>query len=191
MPTPAQIQKNLDALYEDFNSNFTALYLPMVELKRLMFKRIFGVGTSGGTNSEGQKLPTKPYSTTPIYVSPRSVNSVTSKFKFGKPPEGESKGKPIKSMYFPNGYAQLKKETPAKLPLELTGRLKDAFFDLELLEQGLQATFDLPDSESGKVAGLEARYGIIFTPTGFEQDEFLEEHVLILAQQITNAMNQR
>jgi len=175
MPTPAQIRKILDALYEDFNSNFTALYLPMVELKRLMFKRIFGVGTSGGTNSEGQKLPTKPYSTTPIYVSPRSVNSVTSKFQFGKPPEGESKGKPINSMYFPNGYAQLKKETPAKLPLELTGRLKGGFLSEEVITEGLEAAIALPASESGKVDGLELKYGIIYQPTAFEQEQMLEK----------------
>jgi len=187
--TPEQIKQRTDVLYEEYLSNFEPLYLAIIEIKRLMFKRIFGVGTSGGTNSEGQKLPSKPYSTKPIYVSEKSVNGVTSKFQFGKPPEGKTKGKPIKSMYFPNGYAQLKKETPAKLPLELTGRLKSGFQDQEILTEGLTAAVGLPESESGKAQGLEARYGIIFQPTGFEQDEMLEYHAELLAQSIINALN--
>ena len=189
--TPEQIKQRTDALYEGFLSDFQPLYLAVIELKRTMFKRIFGVGTSGGTTSEGQKLPSKPYGTKPIYVSAKSVNGVTAKFQFGKPPEGQTKGKPIKSMYFPNGYAQLKKETPAKLPLELTGRLKGGFFEQEVLTEGLTAGVLLPDSELGKAAGLQARYGIIFQPTGFEQDKMLEEHAILIAEQITNAMNKQ
>jgi hypothetical protein len=148
-----------------------------------MFKRIFGTGSSGGTNSEGQKLPTKPYSTTPVYVSPRSLRNAPSKFKKGKT------GNPIESLYFPNGYAQIKSETSAKLPLELTGRLKGGFFEQEVLTEGLTAGVALPDSETGKAAGLEARYGIIFQPTGFEQDAMLEEHAQLLAQSIINGLN--
>ena len=130
MPTPAQIQKNLDELYNDWTSKFTALYGPVRELKRIMFKRIFGTGSSGGSNSDGQKLPTKPYSTTPIYVSPRSLRNAPSKFKVGK------RGEPIESLYFPGGYAQLKQGTSAKLPLELTGRLKGGFLSEEAPTDG-------------------------------------------------------
>lgn len=196
--TPDQVQQSLNVLLEGWISKFTPLYLPVREMKRLMFKRIFGVGTSGGTNSEGQKLPSIPYSTTPIYVSPRSVNGVTAKFQFGKPPEGESKGKPINSMYFPNGYAQLKKETPAKLPLELTGRLKGGFLSEDVITEGLTAAIALPESEKEKAKGLQfgngrgfKGYGIIFQPTGFEQDAMLEEHALLIAEQIINAMNKQ
>lgn len=189
--TPEQIKQRTDALYEDYLSDFKPLYLAVIEMKRLMFKRIFGVGTTGGTNSEGQKLPSKPYGTKPIYVSGKSVNAVTPKFQFGKPPEGKTKGKPIKSMYFPDGYAQLKKETPAKLPLELTGRLKGGFFEQEVLTEGLTAGVGFPASESEKVKGLQARYGIIFEPTGFEQDAMLEEHAELLAQSIINALNKQ
>jgi hypothetical protein len=182
MPTPAEIQKSLDNLYQGFTSNFTVLYAPVRELKRIMFKRIFGTGSSGGSNTAGEKLPTKPYSTTPIYVSPRSLRNAPSKFKVGK------RGTPIKSLFFPGGYAQLKQGTSAKLPLELTGRLKGGFLSEEVITEGLEAAIALPGSETGKVDGLEAMYGTIFLPTKEEQEAMLEEHAILLAEQITNAM---
>ena len=182
MPTPAQIQANLDALYSDFTSEFTPLYTAVREMKRIMFKRIFGTGSSGGSNSEGQKLPTKPYSTTPIYVSPRSLANAPSKFKVGKRDE------PIESLYFPGGYAQLKTGTSRKLPLELTGRLKGGFLNEDVLAEGLSAGILIPESEAKKVEGLEARYGIIFQPTAEEQAEMLEDHAQLLVEQIINAI---
>jgi hypothetical protein len=183
MPTPAEIQKNLDALYEGWTSKFTALYGPVRELKRIMFKRIFGTGSSGGTNTAGDKLPTVPYSTKPIYVSPRALASAPSKYKIGK------RGEPIKSLYFPGGYAELKKGTSRKLPLELTGRLKGGFLSSEVLTEGLEAAITVPASEEGKIDGLEAKYGTIFLPTAEEQAEMLEDHAAELVQQIINAMN--
>jgi hypothetical protein len=190
MPTPAEIQKNLDALYEGWTSKFTALYGPVRELKRIMFKRIFGTGSSGGTNSAGDKLPSVPYKTTPIYVSPRSLANAPSRFKVGK------LGEPIKSLYFPEGYAQLKQETSRKLPLELTGRLKGGFLSQEVITEGLTAGIGLPDSEKEKAQGLQfgngkrfKGYGPIFQPTPEEQAEMLEDHAAELVQQIINAMN--
>jgi hypothetical protein len=183
MPTPAEIQKNLDELYNDWTSKFTALYGPVRELKRIMFKRIFGTGSSGGTNTAGEKLPTVPYSTKPIYVSPRALASAPSKYKVGK------RGEPIKSLFFPGGYAELKKGTSRKLPLELTGRLKGGFLSSDVLTEGLEAAITVPASEDGKIDGLEAKYGTIFLPTAEEQAEMLEDHAAELVQQIINAMN--
>jgi hypothetical protein len=183
MPTPAEIQKNLDELYNDWTNKFTALYGPVRELKRIMFKRIFGTGSSGGTNTAGEKLPTVPYSTKPIYVSPRALASAPSKFKVGK------RGEPIKSLFFPGGYAELKKGTSRKLPLELTGRLKGGFLSSDVLTEGLEAAITVPASEEGKIDGLEAKYGTIFLPTPEEQAEMLEDHAAELVQQIINAMN--
>jgi hypothetical protein len=148
-----------------------------------MFKRIFGTGSSGGTNTAGDKLPTVPYSTKPIYVSPRALASAPSKYKVGK------RGEPIKSLYFPGGYAELKKGTSRKLPLELTGRLKGGFLSSEVLTEGLEAAITVPASEEGKIDGLEAKYGTIFLPTAEEQAEMLEDHAAELVQQIINAMN--
>jgi hypothetical protein len=189
MPTPAEIQKNLDELYNDWATNFTPLYLAVIELKRLMGKRIFGTGTSGGSNTAGQKLPTFSYSTKPIYVSAITIQDAPSKFKVGK------RGEPIKSLYFAGGYAQLKKQTSRKLPLELTGFLKGGFFGQEVITEGLTAGIGLPESESAKAEGLQfgnrnfKGYGPIFQPTKEEQDEFLEDHAAELVQQIINAMN--
>jgi hypothetical protein len=191
MPTPAEIQKNLDELYNDWATNFTPLYLAVIELKRLMGKRIFGTGTSGGSNTAGQKLPTFSYSTKPIYVSSITIQDAPSKFKVGK------RGEPIKSLYFAGGYAQLKKQTSRKLPLELTGFLKGGFFEQEVITEGLTAGIGLPESESAKAEGLQfgnrnfKGYGPIFQPTKEEQDEILEDHAQLLVEQIIKAMNKR
>jgi hypothetical protein len=183
MPTPAEIQKNLDVLYEGWLSKFTPLYVAVREMKRIMFKRIFGTGSKGGTNSAGDKLPSVPYSTKPIYVSPRALASAPSKYKKGK------RGEPIESLYFPGGYAELKKGTSRKLPLELTGRLKGGFLSSEVITEGLEAAITVPASELGKIEGLEAKYGIIFLPTKEEQEEMLQDHAEELVQQIINAMS--
>lgn len=183
-------------LYEGWLSKFTPLYVAVRELKRIMFKRIFGTGSKGGTNSAGDKLPSVPYKTTPIYVSPRSLANAPSRFKVGKPPEGETTGKPIKSLYFPEGYAQLKQETSRKLPLELTGRLKGGFLSQEVITEGLTAGIGLPDSEKEKAEGLQfgngkkfKGYGPIFQPTKEEQEAMLQDHAQLLVEQIINAMN--
>lgn len=153
--TPDDIKKNLDILYEGWTSKFTALYGPVRELKRIMFKRIFGTGSKGGTNTAGSKLPTTPYSTKPIYVSPRSLANAPSKFKVGK------RGEPIESLYFPGGYAQIKTDTSRKLPLELTGRLKGGFLNEDVITEGLSAAIALPESEQKKrmaLRGSTAQY---------------------------------
>lgn len=183
--TPEQINKNLEELYEGWKSKFTALYIPVRELKRIMFKRIFGTGSKGGTNTAGEKLPTVPYSTKPIYVSPRTLASAPSKYKKGK------RGEPIESLYFPNGYAELKKGTSRKLPLELTGRLKAGFLNEDVITEGLEAAIVAPASELGKIQGLEAKYGTIFLPTKEEQEEMLQDHAEQLVEQIINAMTKR
>jgi hypothetical protein len=185
MPTPAEIQKNLDALYEDFLNDFQPLYSAVIELKRLMFKRIFGTGNKGGTNAAGTNLPTKGYSTKSIYVSSKSIQDAPSKFKVGK------RGEPIKSLFFPEGYNQLKTQTSRNLPLELTGNLKGAFQDSAIIAEGLTSGIALPESESGKVKGLETKYGPIFVPTAEEQAELLEDHAQLLVEQIIKAMNKR
>ncbi len=61
----------------------------------------------------------------------------------------------------------------------------------EVITEGLEAAIALPASESGKVNGLEAKYGIIFQPTAFEQEAMLEEHAILIAEEITNALNKQ
>jgi hypothetical protein len=186
MATIKEINAKMDALNKEWNTNFKPLYRAGMNLKRVMFKRIFGKGNSGGYNSEMQKLPTFPYSTEPIYVDPNSLRNAPASFKFGKATidsKGKKKkGKPIKSLYFPLGYAQLKTKTSAKLPLQLTGKLAGGFLQSEVLKDGLSVSVRLPDSEADKAEGLELGnrnfkgYGIIFQPTDMEQEEFLELH---------------
>jgi hypothetical protein len=145
-----------------------------------MFKRIFGKGNSGGYNTAMQELPTKDYSTEPIYVDPKSLRNAPASFKFGKPTtdsKGKTKkGKPIKSLYFAGGYAELKTKTSATLPLQLTGKLAGGFLQSEVIKDGLSVSVTLPESELGKSQGLEKKYGVIFQPTDMEEEEFLLLH---------------
>ena len=186
MPTIKETKVKLDALYSDWLKEFKPLYRAGNNLKRVMFKRIFGKGRSGGFNTAMDSLPTFPYSTNPIYVDPKSVRNAPASFKFGKSTTDskgkKKKGKPIKSLYFPEGYAQLKTKTSATLPLQLTGKLAGGFDKSEVVKDGLSVSVTLPDSEADKAEGLELGnrnfkgYGIIFQPTDMEQEEFLLLH---------------
>jgi hypothetical protein len=177
--TIAEFQQKSQAITEAWSTNFIPLYRAVEDLKGLMFIRIFGTGTTGGSNSAGDKLPTVPYSTTPIYVSPSSVKNAPGSFKKGK------RGTPIQSLYFPNGYAQLKSQTSAVLPLQLTGALKNGFQTSPIEESGLSASLTIQSSEEGKVEGLENKYGAIFEPTNEEINEF----EISLSEFITEAFN--
>lgn len=196
MPTIKQINLRLDDLNKKWVSNFKPLYRAGNNLKRVMYKRIFGKGNTGGYNSNMQKLPTFGYSTTPIYVDPNSVRNAPASFKFGKPSidsKGKKKkGKKIKSLYFPEGYAQLKSKTSAKLPLQLTGNLAGAFLSAGESKEGLTWELNIDESQDGKIDGLEfghrnfKGYGVIFQPTDMEEIEFLELH----AQYVVDAINE-
>jgi hypothetical protein len=186
MPTIKEMNARMDALNKEWNTNFKPLYRAGTNLKRVMFKRIFGKGNSGGYNTAMQSLPTFSYSTTPIYVDPNSLRNAPASFKFGKSTidsKGKTKkGKPIKSLYFAGGYAELKTKTSATLPLQLTGNLKGGFLQSEVIKDGLSVSVTLPDSEVDKAEGLELGnrnfkgYGIIFQPTDMEEEEFLKLH---------------
>ena len=180
MATIKEMNARMDALNKEWLTNFKPLYRAGTNLKRVMFKRIFGKGRSGGFNSNMDSLPTDPYSTTPIYVDPNSLRNAPASFKFGKPTTDSNgktkKGKPIKSLYFQGGYAELKTKTSATLPLQLTGKLAGGFLQSEVVKEGLKVSVTLPDSEVGKAEGLENKYGTIFQPTDMEQEEFLELH---------------
>jgi hypothetical protein len=182
MATPSELNNNLRELYESWQSSFIPFYTGVRELKTEMFARIFGVGTKGGKNTAGSKLPTKPYSTEELYISPKELRNAPSKFKIGK------KDTEIQSLYFSGGYAQLKKETSAKLPLELTGRLKGSFVSEEVLTDGNKASILINQTEAEKIMGLEAKYGPIFYPTKEEIDYLISIVTEEIAEQIKNAI---
>lgn len=190
MPTIKEMNLRMDALNKEWNTNFKPLYRAGTNLKRVMFKRIFGKGNSGGYNTAMQELPTKDYSTEPIYVDPKSLRNAPASFKFGKgstDSKGKTKkGKPIKSLYFAGGYAELKTKTSATLPLQLTGKLAGGFLQSEVIKDGLSVEVILPESEVGKSKGLEKKYGIIFQPTDMEEEEFL----LLHGQYVVDAINE-
>ena len=196
MPTIKEMNLRLDALNKEWLTNFKPLYRAGNNLKRVMLKRIFGTGSSGGYNSAMQKLPTYAYSSTPIYVDPKSLRNAPASFKFGKPTidsKGKKKkGKPIKSLYFQGGYAELKTKTSATLPLQLTGSLYGAFNKAGETKDGLTWELNIDESQDGKIEGLEfgnkysKGYGVIFQPTDIEEEEFLLKH----GQYVVDAINE-
>jgi len=76
MATPKEISGRIDALFSEWSGGFTPLSFAVLDMRREMYIRIFGTGTSGGSNTAGQKLPTKPY--TPAYAAIKAKN--------GRPP---------------------------------------------------------------------------------------------------------
>lgn len=151
MATPKEVSERINALFAEWSSGFTPLFLAVLDMRRLMFIRIFGTGTNGGSNTAGQKLPTKPY--TPAYALIKQKN--------GRP------------------------------PLELTGFLKRSFAtdQSSVFNQGFGSAIFIQADEAGKVEGLQKLYGAIFQPTTEEQNEMLQLHAELLAEQIANQIS--
>jgi hypothetical protein len=61
MATVKEVNDRINALFSEWSGGFTPLFFAVLDMRREMFIRIFGTGTSGGSNTAGQKLPTKPY----------------------------------------------------------------------------------------------------------------------------------
>jgi hypothetical protein len=176
--TIEQLLEEQLSLIDSWKSSFTPLYRAVLDIRGQMSKRIFGTGTNNGSNSVGQELPTKPYSTQEIYVDPRSLKRVPSGKNIGK------RGKPIKSLYFEGGYSELK-TLIGRPALELTNNLDSSFTNTPIVNSGENAAIVVDDSEAGKVAGLENKYGKIFDMTD-EEDALFGE---LLAEYITEALN--
>ena len=72
MATVKEVSERINALFSEWSGGFTPLFFAVLDMRREMFIRIFGTGTSGGSNTAGQKLPTKPY--TPAYALIKQKN---------------------------------------------------------------------------------------------------------------------
>jgi hypothetical protein len=183
MITVDKLDKNLNDMLAGWFTKFEPLYIAVYQEKLAMDARIFPKGKDGGTNTAGDVLPTEKYSTTAIYVSPNDLRNAPAKFKKGK------RGKPIKSLYFPFGYAQLKTETSATKPLQLTGDLFRSFIRTPTGEDGLNCSIEISEEQTGKIKGLQSKYGKIFIPTKEEQDSMLLLHAELIIEQINKQFN--
>jgi len=76
MATVKEVSDRINSLFSEWSGGFTPLFFAVLDMRREMYIRIFGIGTSGGSNTAGQKLPTKPY--TPAYALIKQKN--------GRPP---------------------------------------------------------------------------------------------------------
>jgi hypothetical protein len=180
--TAGELSPKLLSLIDQWKSDFEPLAEAVNLIRSEMTARIFGTGSSGGENAAGNKLPTKPYDTQPIYVDVRSLPNTPSSFQVGK------RGKKIKSAYFPQGYAQLK-QVVDRPPLELQGSLQSSFANSPILGSGANAQITVDDSEAGKVAGLQKRYGVIFDLTAEEEQLFGEELSILIVEAINKQLN--
>lgn len=164
--TVAEFQKRTEEIYSEFTSDFKPLYEAAMDLRGEMFIRIF----EKFLNTEGQKIPI------PARKSP-----------------GASEGD------YSAGYAKLKQRRPN--PLELTGFLRNNFLGEPLTEQGLTAAIGFNQKEYDKAQGLQygksvnrkykefSGYGVIFRPTKEEEERFLEDHTVRLAEEIQKRLS--
>ena len=76
MATVKEVSDRINSLFSEWSGGFTPLFFAVENMRREMSIRIFGIGTSGGSNTAGQKLPSKPY--TPAYAKIKAKN--------GRPP---------------------------------------------------------------------------------------------------------
>ena len=76
MATPKEISGRIDALFADWSGGFTPLFFAVLDMRREMYIRIFGIDTGRGRNQAGNFLPTVPYS--PAYAKIKAAN--------GRPP---------------------------------------------------------------------------------------------------------
>jgi len=190
MITIDQLDKNLNDMLEGWLTKFEPLYISVYQERIDMQERIFGKGNKGGSNRNGDKLPTTAYSSTPIYVNPRDLRNAPSQFKKGK------RGTPINSLYFPGGYAQIKTQTSATIPLQLTGNLLGSWLSTPIGEDGLSCSIEIGSEQKDKIKGLEfgngdkfKGYGVIFQPSKEEEQAMLELQAELIVEQINKQFN--
>ena len=76
MATPKEINDRINALFSEWSGGFTPLFFAVLDMRREMYIRIFGIDTGRGRNQAGNFLPTKPY--TKAYAKIKAEN--------GRPP---------------------------------------------------------------------------------------------------------
>lgn len=61
MATPKEVSDRINALFSEWSGGFTPLFFAVLDMRREMYIRIFGIDTGRGQNTAGYYLPTKPY----------------------------------------------------------------------------------------------------------------------------------
>lgn len=164
MATVKEVSERINALFNEWSGGFTPLFFAVQEMRREMSIRIFGIGTNGGTNTAGQKLPTEPYTTAYALI----------KEKNGRPPL-ELTGFLKRSFstdarsVFNEGFS-----SAIYIQADEAGKVKG-------LEEGVASGNPRYKTFQG--------YGPIFQPTTEEQARMLELHAELLAEQISNEIS--
>jgi hypothetical protein len=165
--TPEEAKKRTDALYNDWLSNFEPLYLAAIELRRIMYNRIFE-RSGGNLNTAGQQIPL-PARRGGNYETPYSPGYTVRKQR-----------RPIPLEF--TGFLRRNFLTEPILEQGLSAALM--LDDREYLKaQGLQfgkAVNPVYESFGG--------YGVIFIPTEEEEAEFLRIHTEFVTEQINKQL---
>lgn len=160
----------LNQLYQ----NFYPLQIAVSNLKADQAVRIW----DESKNSAGQDLKSFGYDTTPAYIAPDKLPRKA----------GSNVGKrdlPIKTLYFPGGYAEMKRAV-GRPPVELFGLLRNDFVNTNVTGQGMKVQISVSSQENaGKAEGVQKKYGKLFLPTEDEMDTLK----VILKDEIIKAIN--
>jgi hypothetical protein len=147
MSTFAELAQDLQKRFRSLNRTkilLTAVNAGLSEAEARIFDE------SKGTN--GQSLPSTPYSTRPLSVPVDSL-----------PRRAGEISESGKTAFFIGGYAQLKQQVGRK-PLELTGELRRDFSSPIIEANNSTITVSVKSASSAdKIESLEFRYGRIFT----------------------------
>lgn len=174
MATAAEVFKQLTEAADKWLNEFKPLYLCCETLKADISGRLFD---SGKDSNDAEINPD--YSTKELYVDPQTLPRSVSAFQTGK------RGQPIRSAYFPGGYAQLK-QAIGRPVLELTNQLQSDFDNSPQRNDGEVVEFVLEKFNADKLEGLERKYGILIAPTEDEETLLAE----CLAETIINELNE-
>lgn len=165
--TPEEAKKRTDALYNQWLSSFEPLYLAAIELRRLMYTRIFE-RSGGNLNTAGQQIPL-PARRGGNYETPYSPGYAVRKQRRPIPLEL-------------TGFLRRNFLTEPILEQGLSAALM--LNDREYAKaQGLQfgkAVNPVYESFGG--------YGVIFKPTEEEEQEFLRIHTEFVTEQINKQL---
>lgn len=165
--TPEEAKKQTDALYNQWLNSFEPLYLAAIELRRLMYTRIFE-RSGGNLNTAGQQIPL-PARRGGNYETPYSPGYAVRKQRRPIPLEL-------------TGFLRRNFLTEPILEQGLSAALM--LNDREYLKaQGLQFGKEVNpryDSFRG--------YGIIFKPTDEEEAEFLRYHEQLIVEAINKQL---
>jgi hypothetical protein len=164
MATPKEISGRIDGLFAEWSGGFTPLFTAVLDMRREMYIRIFGIDTGRGRNQAGNFLPTVKY--TEAYAKIKAAN--------GKPPLELT------------GFLKRSFGTDQS---SVSNQGFTSFIYLQADEAGKALGLEKGVASGNPKYKTFKGYGTIFQPTKEEQDAMLQIHAELLVEEISNQIS--